>query len=70
MHSGLFYGYAGLVSNIIEKMKKGLGKEAAVIATGGFATLLGEELEDINFIEPHLVLEGLHIIFEKNKSDG
>jgi len=67
MQSGLFFGYIGLISNIIEKIKGELRKDATVISTGGFAAQISEEIKFIDFHEPHLILEGLRIVYERNK---
>lgn len=71
MQAGIIYGYGGLVDCIINKMKKemiGLGeKEPYVVATGGLAKLISEEAKSIDMIDPFLTLEGLRIIYEKNK---
>ena len=69
MHSGLYHGYIGLVSHIIIKMKSELEDGSKVIATGGFASLFFREIETIDFYEPHLVLEGLRILYERNTAD-
>lgn len=68
MQSGLYFGYVGLVSNIIHEIKKELGEEAKVIATGGFGEQISGEVGSIQAYEPHLVLEGLRIIHERNRS--
>ena len=67
MQSGLYYGYVGLTLNIIREIRRELGVEAAVVATGGFGEMMSAEIPDIRSYEPHLVLEGLHIIHERNK---
>lgn len=67
MQSGLYFGTIGLVSNIIEKIKKELGESVKVIATGGYASLICQEIESIDFHEPYLVLEGLRIINDRNR---
>ncbi|MFB0566412.1 MAG: type III pantothenate kinase [Candidatus Aminicenantaceae bacterium] len=67
MQSGLYFGYIGLISNIIEKIKKELSREARVIATGGFAVHALPEIKSVDFFEPHLILEGLRIIYERNR---
>jgi len=41
---------------------------AYVVATGGLAELIGEEAETIDTIDPFLTLEGLHIVYERNRS--
>ncbi len=67
MQSGLYFGYVGLVSNIIEKIKRELGEKARVISTGGFAAQISHEINSIDFHEPHLALEGLRIIHERSR---
>jgi len=66
MHSGLFYGYIGLVSKVIETIDRELGGGAVTVATGGYSNLIGGEIETIKHREPFLVLEGLRILYEKN----
>lgn len=70
MHSGLYFGYIGLVKNIIYEIKQELGSDTKVIATGGAASLIFDDIEEIDAYEPHLVLEGLRLIFEKNRRTG
>jgi pantothenate kinase type III len=36
-------------------------------ATGGFAELVGPDIPAISAVEPHLVLEGLRILYERNR---
>lgn len=67
MQAGLYIGYVGLVSHIIAEIKKELGEEAKVISTGGFAAQITPEVKSIDRHEPHLVLEGLRIIYERNR---
>ncbi len=66
MQSGLYFGYIGLVTNTIEEVRKELGKNARVIATGGFGSQITAELPAIEAYEPDLVLEGLRIIYDRN----
>jgi type III pantothenate kinase len=67
MQSGLYFGYVGLVSNIIREIKKELGEDARVVATGGFGGQISTEVKAIQVYEPHLVLEGLRILYERNR---
>ncbi|SHF07393.1 MULTISPECIES: type III pantothenate kinase [Caloramator] len=71
MQSGIIYGYAGLVDNIVTKMKEEMRelKEETpyVVATGGLAKLIATESKTIDEINPYLTLEGLRIIYEKNR---
>lgn len=62
MKSGIIFGYAGLVDGIVFRMKKEMGTDPKVIATGGLAVLLSNVSETIEQVEPHLTLNGLRII--------
>ena len=67
MQSGLYFGYIGMVTRMIEEIRKELGAEARVVATGGFGGQLAAELPVIEAYEPDLVLEGLRIIHDRNR---
>ncbi len=67
MQSGIIFGYASLVDGIIERMKDELGIEPHVIATGGLAGLIAPETKTIKDIRPSLTLEGLKILYKRNK---
>lgn len=72
MQAGIVYGYIGQVEYIVKKMKREImelgEKEPLVVATGGLAKLISSESESVDVINPFLTLEGLRIIYEKNKS--
>jgi len=51
----------------MEEIKDQEGVVENIIATGGFASLIGTESRYINRIDKLLTLEGLRIIYEKNK---
>jgi type III pantothenate kinase len=67
MQSGLYFGYIGLVSRTIAEIRKELGPNARVISTGGFGGQVAAEIPEIEAHEPDLVLEGLRIIYERNR---
>ena len=69
LQSGLLYGYAGLVDSMIVRIREELGAESRVIATGGLARLIAEESKEIEQVAPFLTLDGLRILFEKNRGD-
>jgi type III pantothenate kinase len=64
IQSGIYFGYAGLVEKILEKMIEELGEVPTIIATGGFAGLIAEGVEMIEIVDENLVLEGLNLIHE------
>jgi type III pantothenate kinase len=73
MQSGLVYGHTGMVDYIVRKMKQelekinGTGKKITVVATGGFAEMISREIDCIDYVDKMLTLEGLSIIYEKNR---
>ncbi|MEQ8154140.1 MAG: type III pantothenate kinase [Clostridiaceae bacterium] len=71
MQAGIINSYIGGVEYIVKAMKKemmSLGEEEPlVVATGGLAKLIYDSTDVIDIIEPQLTLEGLKIIYEKNK---
>jgi type III pantothenate kinase len=48
-------------------MSRELAVTPKVIATGGFASLIARESESIDEINPLLTLEGLRIIYQRNR---
>ncbi|GAB4264838.1 type III pantothenate kinase [Thermincola ferriacetica] len=67
MQSGIFYGFVGQVDGIIKRIKEEMGADAYVVATGGLAELIGRESRMIDVVNKNLTLEGLRIIYERNK---
>lgn len=67
LQSGMYYGYVGLVRNIVHQMKQELGKPCTVVATGGMAAMIAEESHVIDQLDGLLTLKGLRAIWEKNK---
>ena len=70
MQSGMYYGYAGSVDSIVNKMKESFnGEKVTVIATGGLARMIASEAKTIDVIDSSLTLEGLKIIYD-NETEG
>jgi type III pantothenate kinase len=67
IQSGLYYGYIGLVKEIISRLKGNLESKVKIIATGGLATLIVKEIPEIKHIVPELTLEGIRIIYQNKK---
>jgi type III pantothenate kinase len=67
MQSGILYGYAALTDGLVRRLAAEMGGEVAVIATGGFAGTVAAHAGSIQSVEPDLTLEGLRLIYLRNK---
>lgn len=65
IRSALYFGYAGLVDRMVEKIKEELREDATVLATGGLAELVAGECRSIDGVNPLLTLEGIRIIYSR-----
>jgi type III pantothenate kinase len=68
LQTGLYYGYIGLVDGILERIIAELGAKPRVIATGGLARQISEDSRYIAEIDDMLTLDGLLILFERNRA--
>ncbi|MGA2277492.1 MAG: type III pantothenate kinase [Terracidiphilus sp.] len=68
LQSGLYFGYIGLVDGILERIFAELGAKPQVIATGGLARQIAEDSRFIAEIDDMLTLDGLLILFERNRA--
>jgi type III pantothenate kinase len=72
LQSGIYFGYIGLVDGIIERILLELGAEPEkpprIIASGGLARLIAPDSRYIQEIDDLLTLDGLRILFERNRT--
>lgn len=68
MQAGLVYGQIGQTEYIIRQVKKETGYEnLKVVATGGLGRIIADETDAIDVYDSALTLDGLRILFEKNR---
>lgn len=66
IQSGAVYGFSGQVDALVERFQQELG-DCTVVATGGLAEPILPHSKTIQHYEPWLTLQGLRIIFERNR---
>lgn len=66
MHSGLVYGYVGLVEGIVDRIQREIKSKAKVVATGGWAEIIAKETKIIEVVNQQITLEGLRVIHDLN----
>ena len=66
IRSGIMFGYAGLVKELVSRTEQELGRSAKVLATGGLSRTIAPLIGRIDHLEPLLTLEGLRIMADAN----
>lgn len=67
IRSGILFGSAGAVERIISEIEVEEGYEFRVVITGGYSEPAGRCMKRPHLRDPHLTLEGLRIIYGKNR---
>lgn len=67
MQSGLYFGAIGMIDGILERIIEKLGPDTKTIATGGQASIIVGGSRYLKTVDEHLTLEGLQMIWERNK---
>jgi type III pantothenate kinase len=68
--SGIVYGFAALTDALVGRIKRHIGKNAHVVATGGDSTLIGNYCKSIDLIDSDLTLKGLNLMYTTLKQAG
>ncbi len=69
MQAGILYGFAGQVDGVVANLQREIGKVKQVVATGTMAELIADISESIGIVNRLLTLEGLRIIYERNRQN-
>src|SRR5580698_6483803 len=74
LQSGIIFGFAGQIEGIARRMAEELAPDdpdsVTIIATGGLAPLVIDEVGVIDVYDPWLTLTGLRLVYERNTSGG
>ncbi len=68
MHSGIFWGYIGLIEGLVSRIKAEYGTDMTVIGTGGLAAIFADCTPVIEHVDEAITLRGLLLIHERNKA--
>ena len=68
MQAGIIFGFAGLVENIVKKIREEMKlNKIKVVATGGMCEIIFKQVSCIDKLDRTLTLDGLRIIYNLNK---
>ena len=67
LRSGFYWGYAGLINNIILKIEKETKKKYKIIFTGGYADLFKTSIIRSFKIDKNITIKGIIEIFKENR---
>ncbi|GAA5343948.1 type III pantothenate kinase [Planifilum fimeticola] len=70
LQAGAIYGAAGQVDGLVRHIRREYPHPFRMVATGGFAPLIAPHAGSIHHVHPRLTLDGLRILWEKNRRGG
>jgi type III pantothenate kinase len=68
MHSGIYWGYVGLIEGLVNRIRAEMNEDLRVIATGGLAPLFDAATDAIGSVDGDLTLRGLVSIYARNQA--
>ena len=69
LRSGFYWGYTGLINNIINKIEKETKRKYKIIFTGGYADLFKNSIIKSYIIDKNITINGIIEILKKNKKN-
>ena len=67
MHTGVFWGYVGLIEGIVARIRKEFGRPMKVLSTGGLAPVFDGATDVIDQVVPDITARGLIEIWKRSK---
>lgn len=68
MQAGLYFGYLEQIKGIIVRIDEETGRRHRVVLTGGLATVFAEDLGSDVILDRSLTLEGIRLIYLRNRA--
>ena len=68
LRSGFYWGYSGLINNIISKIEKETRRKYKIIFTGGYADLFKTSINRSFKIDKNITIKGIIEIFKENRN--
>ena len=68
LRSGFYWGYTGLINNIISKIEKETKKKFKIVFTGGYANLFKTSITRSFTVDKNITINGIIEIFKENKN--
>ena len=65
---GIYWGHVCMIEGLVMRMKREIGRDVVVIATGGLAPLFWGRIPAFDRIEPDLTLNGLAILSAQSEA--
>ena len=66
--SGVIRGHACAINGLIHKCESELGTKTTIILTGGLSEFIAEYIDNFDYCDKNLTLEGLKILYDLNKN--
>lgn len=66
LQAGIMWSFVESVRGMLARLAGELDAVPTVVATGGWAAFLHDHLDEIDRVEPHLVLEGIRVLMRLN----
>ena len=67
MHTGVFWGYVGLIEGIVTRITREFGEPMKVVSTGGLAPVFEGSIDIIEQTVPDITARGLIEIYKRSK---
>lgn len=66
MQSGILHGFVDGVRGMIDRLADALDDTPLLVLTGGWRSVLADQIDAVHHIVPHLVLDGVRVLLELN----